>query len=111
MASDTFFGGKGSFQEAFPEIATFRAKLKRFDFHTAKEELFYLDASNVDRNFKCPNPKCRGDVQGRGGVHIEGFLEDMVRDRKTYQSFEHHCQHPCLAGWDITMDVTYKPAA
>jgi hypothetical protein len=110
MATESFFGGKShSFREEFPEVATFRATLRRFDFHTAKEELFDLDASNVARNFKCPNSKCRGDIQGHGGVHIEGSLEDMVRAKETHRTFTHTCQHPCRATWDVTMDVAYKP--
>jgi hypothetical protein len=111
MASDTFFGGKGSFQEAFPEIATFRADLKRTNHHNSTEESFCLDERNVVADFKCPSRICRGRVQGRGGVHIEGPLRDMIKAKETQRTFRHTCQHPCRAGWDITMDVTYKPAA
>src|ERR1700677_531099 len=103
MATDSFFGGKARpFQEEFPGVATFRAVLKRTDFPNLAEESFDLDMGNVSENFKCPNPKCRGDVQGRGGVHIEGPIREMVRAKESHRRFTHKCQHPCLAMWDIT---------
>jgi hypothetical protein len=82
----------------------------RMDFHKApdEEETFFRNASNVGEDFKCSNRKCRGDIQGHGGVHIGSPLRDMIEAKETRRTFRHKCERPCQAIWDITMDVKSK---
>lgn len=119
--SETFLGGKSSFEESFPEIDTIKIDYMEdvAGFRKASDgELgrhVVTDKRSLKGYFPCSNRLCFD-----GGFHIEPIIRGMIRSRKGNIVGEYICQgnegsphgrkiyHRCLHKFEYEITINYK---
>jgi hypothetical protein len=113
------FGGKSTFEEAFPDIADFRFEVRtvsRGSEFTDQRQVFDM-SSKPGEYFDCRNPLCYG-----GGFSIGEVLSGMyyASPRQAHYKGDKFCRGyegskggrkrygGCMSHWKVVVDVTYK---
>jgi len=111
------FSRKVPFEQAFPEIKSFRAEVQTLS--EGSRHVNYISVYTMDNKpgeyIDCRNPLCYN-----GGFSIGQILRDMVSKRQTHYEGSALCQgyegspkgrrhyRSCLSFWKIKVDIEYK---